>query len=43
MCRNIDEKVNFINPLIKPHKKEVSTAIKKNKSGNVLKSPQQYT
>ena len=43
MCRNIDEKVNFINPLIKPHKKEVSTTIKKNKSGNVLKSPQQYT
>ncbi|MDC3090314.1 hypothetical protein OA340_00260 [Paracoccaceae bacterium] len=43
MCRNIDEKVNFINPLIKPHKKEVSTAIKKNKSGNVLKAPQQYT
>lgn len=43
MCRNIDEKVNFINPLIKPHKKEVSNTIKKNKSGNVLKSPQQYT
>ena len=43
MCRNIDEKVNFINPLIKPYKKEVPTAIKKNKSGNVLKASQQYT
>ena len=43
MCRNIDEKVNFINPLIKPYKKEVSTNKKKNKSGNVLKASQQYT
>ncbi len=43
MCRNIDEKVNFINALVKPYKKEVPNSIKKNKSGNVLKASQQYT
>ena len=43
MCRNIDEKVNFTNPLIKPYKKEASKVVKKSKSGNVLKASQQYT
>ena len=43
MCRNIDEKVNFASPLIKPYKKEVSKVMKKTKSGNVLKASQQYT
>ena len=35
MCRNIDEKVNFVNSLVKPYKKEVPKLRKKNKSGNV--------
>ena len=43
MCRNLDEKVNFINALVKPYKKEVPKPRKKNKSGNVLKASQQYT
>ena len=43
MCRNLDEKVNFINALLKPYKKEVPKPRKKIKSGNVLKAPQQYT
>ena len=43
MCRNIDEKVNFINALVKPYKKEVSKPRKMNKSGNVPKASQQYT
>ena len=43
MCRNIDEKVNFINALVKPYKKEVPRARKKNKSGNVPKASQQFT
>ena len=43
MCRNLDEKVNFINAVVKPYKKEVSKPRKKNKSGNVLKASQQYT
>ena len=43
MCRNIDEKVNFINALVKPYKKEISKPRKRNKSGNVLKVSQQYT
>jgi hypothetical protein len=43
MCRNLDEKVNFINSVLKPYKKEVPKPRKKNKSGNVLKAPQQYT
>ena len=43
MCRNIDEKVNFINSLVKPYKKEVPNTRKKNKSGNVPKASQQYT
>ena len=42
MCRNIDEKVNFINALVKPYKKEVSKPRKMNKSGNVPKASQQY-
>ena len=43
MCRNLDEKVNFINAVVKPYKKEVPKPRKKNKSGNVLKASQQYT
>ena len=43
MCRNLDEKVNFINALVKPYKKEVPKPRKQNKSGNVLKASQQYT
>jgi hypothetical protein len=43
MCRNIDEKVNFTNPLVKPYKKEVPQPKKISKSGNVLKATQQYT
>ncbi len=43
MCRNLDEKVNFINALLKPYKKEVPKPRKKIKSGNVLKASQQYT
>ena len=43
MCRNIDEKVNFINAIVKPYKKEVSKPRKMNKSGNVPKASQQYT
>jgi len=35
MCRNIDEKVNFVSSLVKPYKKEVPKPRKKNKSGNV--------
>ena len=43
MCRNIDERVNFINAVVKPYKKEVPKARKKNKSGNVPKANIQYT
>ena len=43
MCRNLDEKVNFIRALVKPYKKEVPKTRKKNKSGNVAKTSQQYT
>ena len=43
MCRVLDEKVNFINALVKPYKKEVTKPKKINKSGNVLKASQQYT
>ena len=43
MCRNIDEKVNFINAVVKPYKKEVSKPRKMNKSGNLPKASQQYT
>ena len=43
MCRNLDEKVNFINALVKPYKKEVPKPRKQNKSGNVLKASQLYT
>ena len=43
MCRNLDEKVNFINAFVKPYKKETHKSRKKNRSGNVLKASQQYT
>ena len=43
MCRNIDERVNFINAVVKPYKKEVPKARKKNKTGNVPKANIQYT
>ena len=43
MCRNLDEKVNFVNALVKPYKKEVPKPRKKNKSGNVPKAVTQYT
>ena len=43
MCRNLDEKVNFVNALGKPCKKEVPRPRKKNKSGNVPKALTQYT
>jgi hypothetical protein len=43
MCRNLDEKVNFINAVVKPYKTEIPKPRKKNKSGNVLKASQQYT
>ena len=43
MCRNIDEKVNFINARVKPYKKEISNPRKKNRSGNLPKASQQYT
>ncbi len=42
MCRTLDEKVNFVNTLVKPYKKETKPR-KKNKSGNVAKAFQQYT
>ena len=42
MCRNLDEKVNFINGLVKPYKKEVPKLRKNIKSGNVIKTVQQY-
>ena len=43
MCRGLDDKVNFINALVKPYKKEVPKPRKKNKSGNVMKASQQFT
>ena len=43
MCRVLDEKVNFINALVKPYKKDVIKPKKLNKSGNVPKISQQYT
>ena len=43
MCRNLDEKVNFINAVVKPYKEEVPKTRKRKKSGNVLKASQQYT
>jgi hypothetical protein len=43
MCRGLDEKVNFINAQVKPYNKEVTKPKRINKSGNVLKAPQQYT
>ena len=35
MCRNLDEKVNFINALLKPYKKEVPKPRKKIKSDRI--------
>ena len=43
MCRGLDEKVNFINAQVKPYKKEVPKAKKRNKSGNVPKANITYT
>ncbi len=43
MCRGLDEKVNFINALVKPYKKEIPKPRKINKSGNVIKASQQFT
>ena len=43
MCRNLDERVNFVSALVKPYKKEVPRPRKKNKSGNVPKAVTQYT
>ena len=43
MCRNLDEKVNFLSPLVKPYKKEQAKIRRKNRSGNVAKASQQYT
>ena len=43
MCRNLDEKVNFLSPLVKPYKKEQAKARRRNRSGNVAKAFQQYT
>ena len=42
MCRNLDEKVNFLSPLVKPYKKEQAKTKKRNRSGNVAKASQQY-
>ena len=42
LCRGLDEKVNFINSLVKPYKKELKRPIKRNKSGNVPKLSQQF-
>ncbi len=41
-CRSIDEKVNFINSLVKPYKKEIKKPKRKNTSGNVRKFTQQF-
>ncbi len=41
-CRALDEKVNFVNSLVKPYKKEVKRPQRKNKSGNVPKLSQQF-
>ncbi len=43
MCRNIDEKVNFINSLVKPFKKNEKQPKRKSKSGNVAKVTEQFT
>ena len=43
MCRNLDEKVNFLSPLVKPYKKEQAKTRRRNRPGNVAKASQQYT
>ena len=43
MCRDLDERVNFVSALVKPYKKEVPKPRKKNKSGNVPRALTQYT
>ena len=43
MCRDLDEKVNFINSLVKPFKKVMPKSVKKNKSVNVVKVSQEFT
>ena len=42
MCRNIDEKVNFINSLVKPLKKNGPQPKRQLKSGNVPKVTAQF-
>ena len=42
MCRNFDEKVNFINSLVKPFKKNETQPRRKLKSGNVPKVKAQF-
>ena len=42
MCRNIDEKVNFINSLVKPFQKNEAQPRRKIKSGNVAKVTEQF-
>ena len=42
MCRNIDEKVNFINSLVKPFKKNDPKPKRRSKSGNVVKVTEQF-
>ena len=43
MCRGLDEKVNFINSLVKPfNKNETQPKRKKLKSGNVPKVKEQF-
>ena len=42
MCRNIDERVNFINSLVKPFKKNETQPRRKIKSGNVAKVTEQF-
>ena len=42
MCRNIDERVNFINSLVKPFKKNQTQPRRKLKSGNVPKVTAQF-
>ena len=42
MCRDLDERVNFINSLVKPFKKVIPKSVRKNKSGNVAKVSQEF-
>ena len=42
MCRDLDERVNFINSLVKPFKKVIPKSVRKKKSGNVAKVSQEF-